>query len=87
MFSLIATWVAAVGGLGTVLGLVVWALKAYTAAKADKAIADERQAGADARDVEATNAEIKRMQDAAAAGAAAGRVYDTTADPNDKQGK
>lgn len=84
MWSLIA----AAGGLGTILAVVVWALKAYTAAKAAKAIADERQAGADAREVEATNAEIKRVQNADAAGAAVdGLRVGQASDPNDRDGQ
>lgn len=62
------TLIAAAGGLGTVLTLVVWALKAYTATKAAQAIEAERQAGRDAQQNEATNAEINRVTRAANAG-------------------
>lgn len=61
MWSLIA----ACGGLGTLLTLVVWALKAYTTTKATQAINAERQAGRDAQQNEANNEEIDRVNRAA----------------------
>ena len=75
--------IAAVGGLGTILTLAVWALKAYTAKKNADFITQERKAGADEVQNEALNAEIKRVQDAANAGTAVDGVRGQQVDPND----
>jgi uncharacterized membrane protein YebE (DUF533 family) len=83
MWSLIA----AAGGIGSVLALAVWALKAYTAMKKAEADAVQRQAGRDAQQNEATNAEINRVQNAARAGAVADGVRDNKPDPNDRDGQ
>ena len=72
MFSIIA----ALGGIGTVLSLAVWALKAYAAKKEADRMNAERQAGANASQVEANNAEIKRNEMAVTAGNAVDGVRD-----------
>ena len=76
--------IAAAGGLSTVIGLVVWAFKAYTATKNAEAITAERQAGSDHSQVEAINAEINRVNRAADAG---GKLPIDTPDSYDRDGK
>jgi len=77
----------ALGGAAGIVGLLYWVFKAYYARAAAAAVAQERQAGADANQVEATNEEINRTNSAASAGDAAGRVFDGQADPGDLKGK
>ncbi|MEP6827902.1 MAG: hypothetical protein ABJA10_07490 [Aestuariivirga sp.] len=67
----IASIIAAVGGLGAVLSLAVWALKAYTAKTAADAVALQQKAGADARDNETNAVIIKNQKEMADAQAAA----------------
>ena len=79
--------IAAVGGLGTILTLAVWALKAYTAKKNADFIAQERKAGADEVQNEAVNQDLKRVQIAADAGATPDGLRNGQADPNNRDGK
>ena len=79
--------ITSLGGLGAVLSLAGWAFRAYLAKKNADATAQERQAGRDAQQKDALNAEVDRTTRAADAGAAANGLRDGQADPYDEARK
>ena len=81
-----AFWATVISALASIAGFGTWWLRAYVANKNAGAVQTERDAGADYQQVQANDAEMDRVTDAAAAANGVSGGQTGSRDPNDRYG-